>query len=124
MRMWMLNITIMCKKHISGEHSEIHKHRKDFEREYSIKGRIEPQVLIQPKDMKNRHDKLAKALNHKSVYTQPDLQNYPTYQKEAKVDKWKSLVELYRRCENCRSIMQRKLSNKIIDKIEKEMLCS
>jgi len=102
MRTWMVNPKLMCKKHIVGEHGEIHKHRHNFEKGHSITGRIYPVVQIEPKAMKARHDELAKYLNHKSPYEQPDISYLPDDEQNAKVDIEVSLKELCRRCPDCR----------------------
>jgi len=40
MRMWMVEPKLLCKKHLLGEHNEIHKHRHNFVKKHSVKGRI------------------------------------------------------------------------------------
>jgi len=102
----MLDPRIMCKKHILGEHGEIHKHRHNFVKKHSIKGRIFPIVQIEPASMKKRHDELAKYLNHKSEYEMPDISHLPHNQREAKVDKNISISDLSERCEVCRKLMK------------------
>jgi len=46
MRMWMIDPSLLCRKHLLGEHNEIHKHRHNFEKHHSVTGRIYPIVLI------------------------------------------------------------------------------
>ena len=121
MRMWMLNPNLMCSQHISGEHNEITKTKPSFEKSHSIKGRLYPTTLIEPAKMKKRHDRLAQFLNHNSPYEMPDLFCYPEGQLKAKVDKWQSLCELYRRCSKCRAKIQQRLPKKTINKIAHEV---
>lgn len=94
MRMWQINPNYMCQQHQLGEHNELHKNRHNFVKKHSIKGRIYPVVQIEPESMKRRHDELAKYMNHKSPYTQPDLSHLPDDQRYAKVDTRLSLCEL------------------------------
>lgn len=108
MRMFMLNPKLLCRNHLLGEHSELHKHKHVFERHYSIFGRIYPIVLIEPENMKSRHDDLAQEMlargyNHQSSYEQPDLSYLPDDQRYAKVDLEYNLVDLYNRCLECKN---------------------
>ncbi len=77
MRMWMVDPEILCRQHLLGEHSEIHKFRHCFEREYNMATRIE-RGQIDPERMAERHDALAaemlrRGYNHQSPYKQPPL---------------------------------------------------
>lgn len=57
MRMWMSNPRFMCRKHLLGEHGELHKFRHMFIKGHSIEGR---RGQIEPAAMKDRHDELAR----------------------------------------------------------------
>ena len=86
MRMWMIDPKLLCRKHLLGEHAEIHKHRHNFVKQHNITGRIYPIVQIEPENMKSRHDELAKEMikrgyNHNSPYEQPDLDYLPNNQR-------------------------------------------
>lgn len=105
--MWKLPVENLCRKHLIGEHGEIHKHRHNFVKQHSILGRIIPVVQIEPKSMKSRHDELAEEMirrgfNHNSPYEQPDLSYLPKEQRNAKVDLEVSKRDLMERCEECR----------------------
>jgi len=105
--MWMIDPKLLCNKHLVAEHGEIHKHRHNFVKGHSIKGRISPVVQIEPLSMKRRHDALAREMirrdmNHKSPYTQPDLSHYDKKIVSAKVDLFVSLKDLCDRCKNCK----------------------
>ncbi len=107
----MLPPEMMCIKHIVGEHGEIHKHRHNFVKKHSIKGRIYPVVQIEPKSMKKRHDELVKHLkNHKSPYEMPDLSHLPKGIREAKVNKNISIKDLMSRCPECSKKIKKYLS--------------
>lgn len=106
LRMWMVDTKILCKKHLLGEHGEIHKHRHNFVKTHRIDGRIFPQVQIEPMSMKSRHDELAKemlcrGMNHNSPYEMPDLSYLPDTHRFAKVDVKLSLNDLLNRCPEC-----------------------
>jgi len=107
MRMWMINPSMLCNKHLLGEHGEIHKHKHNFEKHHNIKGRIYPITQIEPKNMQLRHDILAKELinrgmNHNSSYIQPNINYLPENLQNAKVDINISIKDLKNRCNQCK----------------------
>jgi len=107
MRMWMINPKWLCRKHLLGEHSEIHKHRRNFVKRHSIAGRLSPVVQIEPASMERRHDELSaemleRGYNHQSPYELPDLSYLSEEQLNARVDVEQSRVDLCERCEECR----------------------
>lgn len=107
MRMWMINPTLLCDKHLMGEHFEIHKHRHNFVKQHSINGRISPVVMVEPAAMSTRHDELVQEIikrgfNHNSPYTLPDLSYLTDEAKNVRVSRTTSLQELSKRCKACR----------------------
>lgn len=110
MRMWMINPTLLCRKHLLGEHGEIHKHRHNFVKKHKIDGRILPIVQIEPNSMKYRHDELSKEMknrgfNHNSPYIQPDISYLPISYQNAVVDINISLTDLSNRCTECAKLI-------------------
>ena len=106
MRMWMINPTLLCSKHLLGEHGEIHKHRHNFEKKHKITKRISPVVQIEPESMEKRHNALAEEMlarkfNHKSPYTQPDLSYLKNEERFAKANLGVSVMDLKSRCPEC-----------------------
>lgn len=106
MRMWMIDPSKLCRKHLLGEHGEIHKHRHNFVKGHSIAGRLRPVVQIEPMSMKSRHDELAEEMTrrgyrHKSPYRMPSLKYLSQADRTAAVDVWESAEELKRRCVGC-----------------------
>ena len=53
MRMWGIDAKLLCKKHLIGEHGEIHKHRHNFVKQHKITKRISPIVQIEPEKYEN-----------------------------------------------------------------------
>jgi len=101
MRMWMCDAKLLYKKHLMGEHFELHKHRHNFVKGHSIEGR---RGQIEPISMKKRHDELAKEMisrgyGHKSEYEQPDLSKYNLIGFIVDVDA--SIKDLHSRCQEC-----------------------
>lgn len=106
MRMWGINPKLLCRKHLLGEHNEIHKHRHNFIKKHSIKNRIFPVVQIEPENMKKRHDELVEEMinrgyNHQSPYEQPDLSHLSNEERFAKISIDKSITDLKNRCLEC-----------------------
>jgi len=106
MKMWMIDPKYLCRKHLLGEHSEIHKFKPTFEKKYSIKGRISPVVQIEPMSMEKRHDELAQEMKrrgykHESPYEMPDLSYLLEKERNAKVDVKRSIEDLLLRCPEC-----------------------
>lgn len=104
----MIDPKLLCNNHLLGEHGEIHKHRHVFVKKYSIAGRIEPKVQIEPESMHERHEQLAKEMvrrkiKHQSPYVQPDLSYLKPKHRFAKVNTEISISDLSSRCENCRA---------------------
>jgi hypothetical protein len=102
----MIDPLLLCNKHLLGEHGEIHKHRHNFVKQHSIKGRIAPVVQIEPLAMKERHDVLAvemlrRNMNHCSDYEQPELSYLDDADCCATVDKLQSINDLMIRCHDC-----------------------
>lgn len=107
----MIDPSLLCNKHLIGEHGEIHKHRHNFVKQYSISGRISPVVQIEPSSMASRHDELAeemlnRGLNHLSPYDMPDISYLPKEQLMAVVNTETSIAELINRCEKCKEKIQ------------------
>ena len=107
MRMWQIDPKYLCRKHLLGEHLEIHLHKHNFVKHHSITGRIFPIVQIEPESMKARHDQLVEEMinrgyNHQSPYEQPDLSYLPDSERHAKVDRNISLEDLMIRCPDCK----------------------
>jgi uracil-DNA glycosylase len=114
MRMWMVDPSILCRKHLLGEHGEIHKHRHNFVKKHRINNRIYPIVQIEPSSMEKRHDELAKEMirrgfNHQSPFEQPDISYLPLDQQNAKVDINNSIQDLKTRCPECAKNIKHKL---------------
>jgi hypothetical protein len=106
--MWMIDPKRLCRKHLLGEHAELHKHQHNFVKHHRIDKRISPVTQIQPEDMQARHDELAQEMvnrgyNHMSPYIQPDLSYLPDGQRYAKVDIAISLQDLRKRCQKCQT---------------------
>lgn len=115
----MIDPKLLCRKHLLGEHGEIHKHRHNFVKKHRITNRIFPIVQIEPFSMEKRHDDLAiemvnRGYNHQSPFSQPDISYLPDQEKNVRVDISNSIMDLKKRCPECESNIknhERKLCN-------------
>ena len=97
----------MCNKHLLGEHVECHMLVGHLHRKRRITNYIRLN-LLQPGSLRERHDRLAlemvkRGMNHKSPLGEFDLSYLPEAHKIYKVNREESLIELSRRCSECRS---------------------
>lgn len=64
MRMWMVNPKKMCRKHLLGEHVELHMFVGTIKKGISIQGYID-NGLVNPRMIKKRHKELVKEMERR-----------------------------------------------------------
>jgi len=106
MRMWMVNPSYLCNRHLLGEHFECHKFFGHLRKKRRLTNYIAFN-LLEPKSLKKRHDALAvemqrRGMSHKSPLKKNDLFYLPKQHRNYKVDVEKSLKDLIKRCSDCR----------------------
>lgn len=116
MRMWMVDPRILCRQHLLGEHGELHKHHHTFVKGWSIAGR---RGQIEPRNMRRRHEALVREMlrrgySHYSPYTQPDLSDYPTEDRNGSVDRVTALRDLLNRCVSCHERYNQMVNEEIL----------
>ena len=116
--MWMVNPRVLCTKHLGGEHVETHMFLGCVRRRKKLSGFLQ-KGLIEPLELKRRHDALAEELlRRKRLKSRGEVlqHNSPLVltseegkyleeldrQDRKKVSEMDSLFELIRRCPNCR----------------------
>ena len=103
----MIPPELLCRKHLLGEHGELHKFLPSFHKKYQVKNRVSPVVQIELSSYQERHDELAKEMvrrgfNHNSPLPPlPDFSYLPKEHFEAKVDPAVSYADLKERCSEC-----------------------
>ena len=112
MRMWMVDPSLMCDRHLMGEHVECHILVGSLQKGRSISGFIKKD-LLEPSSLISRHERLAQEMlyrgfNHKSVLPEFSLEGLPEKEKLNKIDIFKSHKELKSRCSRCRKLGERK----------------
>lgn len=105
MRMWMVDPRVMCRRHLLGEHVELHMFVGHINKGRSITGYIENNC-IQPRDIHSRHRDVVKEMKHRGFNHQSPLPQYSLVGTLVRfidtiVDSNKSLKDLISRCPYC-----------------------
>lgn len=108
--MWKVNPKKMCRQHLLGEHVEMHMFAGSIMKGLSLGGYVKT-GLVEVKSIQKRHDDLAKEMTrrgfvHKSPLPKGFLKKYKG--PNGDVCSKKNLIELKRRCEECRKLFSRK----------------
>lgn len=103
MRMWDLDPRWLCKKHLLGEHVEMHMFVGSILKDINITKYITT-GLVDPKRIKERHDllveeMLAREYNHNSELEQPDVSKYANIL--PCIDIKGNMEDLFDRCPEC-----------------------
>lgn len=109
MRMWMVDPKLMCRKHLLGEHVEIHMLVGCLRKDKNIKGYIE-KGLIEPRSIYTRHNELAREMvmrgyRHNSSIREIGAKHWARLTARERlltVDTIKSILELRKRCKECK----------------------
>ena len=110
MRMWMVNPKMLCRKHLLGEHVELHMFMGWIKKDKDLTGFVE-KGLVQVDQIPNRHNELIlemtnRGYNHASEFTTYDYADWRHYIANKMpygfVSKEKSIAELLKRCPECK----------------------
>lgn len=101
--MWMVNPAIMCRKHLLGEHVELHMAAAHLRLGRRVDGWADANCL-EPRAIGRRHKALAvemtlRGYKHASPLRQPRV--LKAQRPEARVNITAALIELQRRCTKC-----------------------
>lgn len=110
MRMWMVNPEILCRKHLLGEHVEMHMFLAHLNKKRGIQGYLKNNCL-EPRSIFQRHEDLAKELinrgyNHKSPMKEEDFTivlDLPQECQYWEINREENLKNLLERCPSCYS---------------------
>jgi len=112
MRMWLVDPATMCRKHLLGEHVEMHMYIGSLAKGVKATGYLDGN-LLEPAVLQERHDALATEMTrrnyiHKSpidqVKLQTGLRHLSNFERATVIDKEAARVELHRRCSECSSL--------------------
>ena len=105
MRMWMVDPKKMCRKHLLGEHVEIHMMVGTLLKGRSIDGFLE-RGLLEPQSARKRHDALAAEMQARGYKHCSPLPQFPSNKPVARVVQERSEAELAARCPACRKLIE------------------
>jgi len=100
MRMWNINPTMMCRKHLLGEHLECHMFVGAILKGKSINGYIN-RGLVEVHNIKFRHDELVKEMIKRGYNHKSPLPNFEAWE-AGNIDILKNFDDLTMRCPECR----------------------
>lgn len=112
MRMWMVNPKMMCRKHLLGEHLELHMFVGCIYKGIRLDGYLDKRIL-EPMSIKERHEELANEMLRRGYKHNSPLEldkealDYLGSKKFTKVPKWMSYKEITSRCPICRQLHER-----------------
>lgn len=102
MRMWNVNPKRMCDQHLLGEHVECHMFVATLNQGKSVRGYLD-NGLLEVHNLKKRHEELSEEMERRGMKHQSKLPFFKII-KLGKVSPRKNLIELKKRCKNCRRI--------------------
>ena len=100
MRMWMVDPKKMCRKHLLGEHVEIHMMVGTINKGRSIAGFLE-RGLLEPQNARSRHDSLAAEMESRGYLHGSPLPPLNSHVRSGTVALDRSEAELAARCSEC-----------------------
>lgn len=101
----MINPKHMCRKHLFGEHVELHMLVDSIRKDKSIQGFLD-NGLLEPQNIQERHDLLVAEMEQRGYNHKSPLSEYHT-DIAGRVSKSKSYKDLLDRCEECRKLIKR-----------------
>lgn len=104
MRMWMVPPRTMCRKHLLGEHVEIHMAVASLRLGRSVAGFL-AKGLLELGRLRARHDQLAREMERRGYAHRSPLSDVPR-RAGGRVDRRKSRRELAARCPECAALQK------------------
>ncbi len=100
MRMWNVDPKLMCRKHLLGEHVEMHMFAGTLAKGVSIQGYLDG-GLVEVDRIRIRHDELAAEMERRGYrHSSPLRDDCPSFC-AGRVNADENLSELARRCPQC-----------------------
>ena len=105
----MVNTDFMCRKHLLGEHVELHMLIGSLKKRKNLGGFFKNNCL-EPRSIYNRHLEISNEMINRGYNHKSDIElneclcvlNLPNYQQYWEIDKEKSLKMLLDRCPECK----------------------
>lgn len=105
----MIEPSLMCKKHLLGEHCEIHMFVGTLNKGTSIQGYID-KGLLEIHNLKLRHELLINEMMKRGMKHNSSL---PPFKEKVRgnIDREKNMKELSKRCKECRKLQLKDKKN-------------
>ena len=101
MRMWMIDPTMLCRKHLLGEHVELHMFVGTINKNKKLNGYRE-NGLVEVHNIKSRHAELVSEMKSRGMNHNSPLQKFKAFN-FGFVDIDNSYNELLKRCTHCKT---------------------
>ncbi len=101
----MVDPRLMCRKHLLGEHVELHMLVASMRNGISLQGFFDNK-LIETHNVGRRHEQLVREMKRRGFKHASPLTNVPR-RRGGRVNRRANLTELARRCPHCRALQER-----------------
>ena len=101
MRMWMIDPTMLCMKHLLGEHVELHMFVGTINKNKKLNG-YRKNGLVEVHNIKSRHTELVSEMKSRGMNHNSPLQKFKVFN-FGFVDIDNSYNELLKRCTHCKT---------------------
>jgi len=105
MRMWMVEPRRMCRRHLLGEHVELHMLVGSLRKGTSLAGFV-ANGLIEVHSVRARHAQLVREMKRRGYRHRSPLPRFRA-RRLGRVIRKKSLADLLQRCAACRKLARR-----------------
>jgi len=102
--MWNIDPKHMCRKHLLGEHLEMHMFVGSINKKISMKGYLE-KGFLEIHNLKKRHDALVEEMKKRGYNHKSPLPVINIRKKMGKVNVIQSYQEIVGKCKECRKQM-------------------
>ncbi len=104
--MWMVEPEVMCRKHLLGEHLELHMFVGTIKKGTSLKG-YAANGLVETRSINFRHEELVREMERRGYNHRTPLKFHDKLD-AGEIDRLASLRELLSRCKECRARFQQR----------------
>lgn len=120
MRMWNVEVSDMCDKHLLGEHVEMHMFLGSFKKGRSLLGYLE-KGFLELHNIKKRHDEIVEEMKLRLMNHNSDLEDYILWE-GGYINIEQNIKELSKRCEKCKKLIERDFTEKVINISTRKMI--
>ena len=106
MRLWMVDPSLMCRKHLLGEHVECHMFVGTLLKDISVNGYLS-KGLLEVHNLRSRHEEISREMTKRGYSHKSELPEFVS-RECGSIDRAANLLELARRCPLCRDLIKSK----------------